>query len=251
MNLMNAIQQSIRAASGGEAGSEELNELFEKISQSTLAFYQDQVGKYLAVPQLGLPREALQQIMSAVDAYHRLLGAMSDFGLKFSLPLKKSLEVLSQVIKDREKAGDDFKNAQEIVGLAVTLLEKNVDDFLKSAEGGKGVVQMVEAYLEVKEKTDAVLSQVYKFLSLPTKREMEDVYKRIHDLRKKTRKQDLTILEQTDHLKRLNRKILELEASLTASSKDKKIWASTPTGKKTKTPSSGTSRKTKILRTAG
>ncbi|MBA4392696.1 MAG: hypothetical protein C0407_03990 [Desulfobacca sp.] len=247
MNLMNTVQQSLIAASQKETADNELNKLFEKISQGYLKFYQEQVGKYLTVPQLGLSREALHQLMTAVDSYHRLLEAIAEFGLKFSLPLTKSLEVLSQEIKDREKTTEDFKSAQEIINLAVTILEKNYDDFLKSAEGVKSVVQMVETYLEVKEKTDAVLSQIYKFLSLPTKREMEDVYKRIHELRKKTRQQDATILEQRDHLKRLNQKVLELEAALAALLPDQKASVSKPLRKKTKVPSSGTARKTKAL----
>ena len=247
MNLMNAVQQAVIAASKEETAEKELNKVFEKISQSYLKFYQEQVGKYLAVPQLGLYREALQQLMTAIDSYHRLLGAIGEFSLKFSLPFTKSLEVLVQEIKDREKAAQGFRSIQEIVNLAVTILEKNYDDFLKSSEGVKSVVQVVESYLEVKEKTDAVLNQIYKSLSLPTKREMEDVYKRIHDLRKKTRKQDLTILEQTDRMKRLNQRIRELEASLTAASPGQKASVPKPSRKKPRAPSSGTSRKNNAL----
>jgi hypothetical protein len=245
MKLMNAVQQSLTAASQEETSQEELDQLFEKISQSYLKFYQEQVGKYLAAPQLGLSREALNQLMTAVDAYHKFLGTIGDFILKFNLPLKKSLEILFLEIKEKEKTADDFKSVQDIVNRAVTILEKNVDDYLKSPEGVKSVVQMVESYLEVKEKTNVVLDQVYKFLSLPTNREMEDVYKRIQDLRKKTRNQDRTNLEQAEQLRKLNQKVLELEASLAASLPDRKTSTSKPSRKKTKVSEAETSQKTK------
>lgn len=247
MKLMNAVQQSVIAASQRESSDEEKDKLIEKISQGVQEFYQAQLGKYLAAPQLGLSREALHQLMTAIDSYHRLLGAIGEFGVKFSYPLTKSLEVLSREIKDREKTAQDFKSAQEIINLAVTILEKNYDDYLKSPGGVKSVVRLVEAYLEVKEKTDPVLNQIYKLLSLPTKKEMEDVYQRIHDLRKKTRKQDATILEQRDHLKKLNQKILALEAALTAASLGQKDSAQKSSRKKSKAPSSGKGPKSKAL----
>lgn len=240
LNSIMALQQAFQATSQGEEGDEALHQLLEKASQTYWEWYQTHVGKYLTVPQLGLNREALQQILGAVDAYHRFMGIVGDFGLHFSLPYKKSLEVLFEEIKDRDQSAAPFENAQELIQRAVAILEKTYDDYLKSAEGQKSVIRMVESYLEFKEKTDTVLNQVFRALSLPTKKEMEDVYQRLHGLRKKVRKQEALIQEQAEGLKGLNQKIKEMEASLSAASPKGQDKTPKPSGRKTKAPRTGT-----------
>ena len=66
---------------------------------------------------------------------------------------------------------------------------------------------MVDNYLEYRKKLNPVKDIWLKSLSIPTQREMEDVYRGIYDLKKKTRKQDTMIREQNDIIKTLNRKI--------------------------------------------
>ena len=85
---------------------------------------------------------------------------------------------------------------------------------------------MVDNYLEYRKKLSPVKDIWLKSLSIPTKREMEDVYRGIYDLKKKTRKQDAVIREQNDSIKALNQKIRKLEIAISDSSQKKKTSAS-------------------------
>ncbi len=217
MGFMNAVLEAVRATYDGSDSHEELNEIYNGMTQNYFKFYQESVGKYLAAPQFGIPRESLHQIMAAFDSYHRFMGAIGDFLVKFNIPLKDSLEILQKTIKEREGTDDGFKSAKEIYDFAVDILDKRYDGYIKSPEGVQTVVNVVEKYLDYKKKSSAVRDIWFRSLSIPTTREMEDVYRGIYDLKKKTRKQEAIIRDHEDLINRLDQKVKELETSLSGS----------------------------------
>jgi hypothetical protein len=78
----------------------------------------------------------------------------------------------------------------------------------------QNVVDVVEKYLDYKKKQNIAKDIWFRSLSIPTRKEMEDVYKGIYDLKKKTRKQDALIREQNKMIKALNRKLQNVESAL-------------------------------------
>jgi len=238
VSLMDTVLEAIKAIYAGKGSDEDLNEIYNKISQHYLKFYQENMGKYLGAPQFGISREALHQIMIAVDSYHIFMGAVGDFMLKFSTPLKKSMEILQQKIKNKEESDDSFQTAKEVYNFIVSILDTEYDEWLKSPEGVKSVVNMVEKYLEYKQASNPVRDKWLRSLSIPTKREMEDVYRGIYDLKKKTRKQDEIIREQSDIIKTLNRKLQALETSLSGALPKKKPSASSVAQRRVKSKAS-------------
>ena len=212
--FMNALLEAGKATFDGNNSHEALNEIYEKMTRRYLALYKESVGKFLSIPQLGIPRESLQQVMAVVDAYYRFMAAIGDFLVKFNIPLKDAFEILTETINEREGTDDNFKSAKEIYDFAVNILDEKYDSHIKSPEGVKIVVDVVEKYLDFKKKSDAVRDIWFKSLSIPTSKEMEDVYRGIYDLRKKTRKQESLIRDHEALIGKLNRKVLALEASL-------------------------------------
>ena len=214
LKFLNTVLEATQATYAGEGSDENLNEIHAHMSDHLLELYQECVGKYLTAPQFGIPREALQQINSAISANHKFMGAVGDFLIMFSTPFKRSMDILQQAIKDRERAGESFKSAKEVYNFAVKIFDKEYDDWLKSPAGVQSVANMVDNYLEYRKKLSPVQDIWLKSLSIPTKREMEDVYRGIYDLKKKTRKQDAMIREQNDIIKALNRRLKTIERLL-------------------------------------
>jgi class III poly(R)-hydroxyalkanoic acid synthase PhaE subunit len=252
VRFMNTVLEATKAAYAGEGSDETLNEIYNKVTQHYLELYQESVGKYLEVPQLGIQREAHHQIMAAIDAYHGFMGAVGDFSVRFSMPLKNALDILQQAIKDRQGPDDDFRSAKEVYNFAVNILEKAYDEYLKSPEGVQNVADLVEKYLEYKKKLNTAKDIWFRSLSIPTRREMEDVYRGIYDLRKKTRKQDAIIREQNDTIKALNRKLKKIEESLPGALSNKRTSVSSATRRRVKsTTSTGVPQKAKTSRKDG
>ena len=217
LDFMNTVTEATRAAFAGEDSGKKPDEIRNKLSQHLLELYQESVGKYLEAPQLGISREALEQFNSAISAHHHFLGETGDFIVTFGAPLKKAMDILQQTIKDREQTEGEFKSAGEIYNFAVETLDKEYDEWLKSPEGVQCVAKVVDQYLEYRRKLNPVKDNWFKSLSIPTQREMADVYKGIYDLKKKSRQQDAVIRQQSDTIKKLNNKIRKLEISLAGS----------------------------------
>ena len=243
VKFMNTVLEAAQVTYAREASDENLNEIHAHLSDHLLALYQESVGKYLAAPQFGIPREALQQINSAISAYHKFMGAVGDFLIMFSTPSKKSMDILQQAIKDRERTDESFQTAKEVYNFAVKIFDKEYDDWLKSPAGVQSVVNMVDNYLAYRKKLNPVKDIWLKSLSIPTQREMADVYRGIYDLKKKTRKQDAIISEQNEIIKTLNQKIQKLEIAVSGSSPRKKASASISAPQKKKTRSSAGPKK--------
>ncbi|MGD8961339.1 MAG: poly(R)-hydroxyalkanoic acid synthase subunit PhaE [Desulfobacterales bacterium] len=214
IEFMNTVLEAAKATHEGDATDEMLHEIYHKLTQQYLNLYQENIGKFVGVPQFGIHREAQHQIMSAIDSYHRFMGAVGDFLVKFSMPLKEAMDMLQEAIKDRQKADDDFKSAKEIYDFAVNILEQKYDTYIKSPEGVQNVVDVVEKYLDYKKKQNIARDIWFRSLSIPTRKEMEDVYKGIYDLKKRTRKQDALIREQKRMIKALKQKLRRVESAL-------------------------------------
>jgi class III poly(R)-hydroxyalkanoic acid synthase PhaE subunit len=226
VKFMDTVLEAIQATYAREGSDETLNEIHAHMSDHLLEMYHEIIGKYLAAPQFGIPRETIQQINSAITAYHKFLGTAGDFLIMFSTPLKKSMDHLQQAIKDKERTNEGFKSAKEAYNFTVNILDKAYDDWLKSPEGVQSVVNLVNEYLDYRKKLNPVRDSWLKSLSIPTKREMEDVYRGIYDLKKKTRQQDAIIREQNMIIKTLTRKLQTMEDSLSGVISKKKPSAS-------------------------
>ncbi len=214
LDFMNTVMEATRADFAGEGGGEMGAEIHRNLSQHLLELYQESVGKYLEAPQLGISKEAQEQFNTAISAYHQFLGETGDFLATFGTPLKKAMDTLQQAIKDRERTEEEFKSAKEVYNFALEIFDKEYDKWLKSPEGVQRVAEVVDKYLDYRRKLNPVRDNWYKSLSIPTQREMADVYKGIYDLKKKSRQQDAVIRKQSNTIKKLSNKIRKLEMSL-------------------------------------
>jgi len=216
--FLNALLNAAKASCDG-CDHEARDSIYDKMNRRGLAFYEETFGRFLSTPVFGISRESLQQMMAATDAHNRFMAAMNDFLLKFNIPSKDAWEILIKTIKEREERGEGFKSAKEIYDFAVSIFEEKYDDHIKSPQGVRIVVDVVEKYVDFKKKSDVVRDIWFKSLSIPTSKEMDDVYKGIYDLRKKTRQQEARIRDHEALIENLNRKVLALETSLTTASK--------------------------------
>ena len=246
VKFMSTVLEATRASYAEEGSDEALNAIHQRLAQHLLKLYQESIGRYLAAPQFGIPREAMAQTNMAIASYHKLLGAAGEFLLKFSKPLQQSMEVIQKTIKEKANKDEGFNSAKGVYGVAVKILDKAYDDWLKSPEGVQSVADLVEKYLEYKQNLNPVIDSWLRAFSVPTQKEMEDVYRGIYDLKKKGRQQDALINQQSETIKKLKRKIQKLETTVSGSSPKKKPAAtrSVPQKKKTKS-GAGTHKKLK------
>lgn len=246
VQFMNSVFEAAQAVSASDDMEEKLTDIHNRLSRQWLELYQKHVGQYLAAPQLGLSREALQQTNASISAYHGFMGAAGDFFVMFSTPLKKSMDRLQAALQNEDRMNEGLSSAEDVYNLAVKILDKEYDDWLKSPEGVKSVAGLVEKFLEYRQSLNPVRETWLKSLSIPSKAEMEDVYKGIYELKKKSRQQEAVIREQNGAIKKLNVRIRKLEVALSEFAPQKKRAPARRAQTKKKAKAASTKRKKAI-----
>ena len=217
--FMNALLVSANETFDGSHSHEALNEMYNRITRHYLSLYEESVGRFLKAPQLGITRESLQYAMAAADAFNRFMAAVADFTVKFNIPLQDAFTDLVHTIREKEGTGEGFKSAKEIYAEAVEILDEKYDAHIKSPQGVQMVVDVVEKYIEFKKKADVVNDIWLRSCSIPTSKEMEDVYRSIYELKRKTRRQAAVIRDHEALIARLTEKVEALETALTKTEK--------------------------------
>jgi len=212
--FMNAVLASAGAASDERHNDEALTGIYDQMNRHYLSLYEESVGRFLKAPQLGISRESLQHAMAAADAFNQFIAAVGDFTIKFNIPLKDAFTDLTSTIREKEDLGEGFANAKEIYAAAIKILDERYDAHIKSPEGVQMVVDVVEKYIEFKKKADIVNDIWLKSFSIPTSREMADVYRSVHELKRKMRQQAAIIRNHESLIARLTEKVEALETSI-------------------------------------
>ncbi|MEW5908526.1 MAG: poly(R)-hydroxyalkanoic acid synthase subunit PhaE [Thermodesulfobacteriota bacterium] len=178
-----AMQQSLQ----GNSDQKEAGYIYEKLTGDFLALYQDIIGRYLNAPQLGIPNELFQNILKAMDAHHRFSVLISEFALKFSKPFVESMGTIRKTAMEKNAAGNRFENFQDACDIAVGILEKKYDAYLKSDEGIADVARIVEGHAAYKSRMDAAGESWCRTLGIPGRTEVKNLSRNIYELRKQYR----------------------------------------------------------------
>ncbi len=190
-----------------------IDQIYSRLSERAFHFFKEHVVDDFGSPPLWLEHDSMKKITSAFEAYTDLMNAMACFSDKFSIPFKKSLADFIQKTGELEKI-DPVQDPKKLYKELVKNLDKEYDDFLKTEQGVETVMDVVDKLLVYQQRINDVKEIWFKFLSIPTKAEMEDIYKNIYAVKKQNR-------ELESRLKKQDKKIEKLLEQINALSKTK------------------------------
>ncbi|MBI9089494.1 MAG: hypothetical protein JEZ12_09760 [Desulfobacterium sp.] len=176
LNTLTAIGQRTKAY--------DFEEIDQNMFESFRTLYEQEFQKYLHIPQLGLPRFYQERIATLMDKFNLFHLHLSELGYLFSVPIEKANRVMQDKMEGMLDKGDFFDDTS-----------KGYDEWMKVLEGHYMVLLKSEKYTTVLKKTigsmadyrnarDEVLCHVLKLLPIPTNREMDEVYKELHTMKK-------------------------------------------------------------------
>ena len=148
---------------------------------------------------LGLPPSSLMEIGvgPSVEAYKDYLDLMNsqielarrsaDIWMKFSGVWAEGTQAAVSRMAS-ETAKSDVDPGKRAYNAWVEELEKRFDILLKDEEFTTKLGSFVSSYLEVKRRSDGILERYCSRMNIPTKSEINGMYKKLHDLEKKVDK---------------------------------------------------------------
>lgn len=189
-----------RAAKGDK---EAISEFFKSINDS----YDQSFGKIFNIPGLGLNRESFEQQMQSYDSYVKY---MISFNELYSLIYKVSVETMEKLVKqyqDMYKEGTVPTTFKEFYDIWWKTNENAFVDLFSTAEFSKVFGKFSEKFCDFKIKSDKLIEMQLKALPLPSKADMDGLYK--------------TVYEQKKEIRALKKAISDLKAQPSASNTQK------------------------------
>lgn len=176
--------ESLREARGhvGEAMAGDHRAIIRAADLFTDTF-ESTAGKLLGAPAIGYSREYQEKLVKAFDTWVEVRKAEAAFNTELVNIGFKAMQALAEAVQEKAKEGEKIESAQELFNLWVLVAEKTYAQAAKSETFVESQANLVNAAMHhrVHERT---LMEVYQnSLQLPTRRELDDAYKHMHQLR--------------------------------------------------------------------
>jgi hypothetical protein len=172
---------------------EELDQAFFRICND---LNENDFRRLLNMPHLRLTSLTQERLNQATDKFNQFKAATAEFIYMLYLPIKKSLRAMEGVggRGRQEKPPEDFK---EYYRGWLKILEGHYMTLFQSAEYVQSLVRALKALQEFTMAKDALMAAAMEALSLPSRRDLDAVYREMYVL-KKSMKAITKRLDQTE-----------------------------------------------------
>lgn len=156
---------------------------FEKMSKNILGLPPSSLMEIGVGPSVESYKDYLDLMSSQIELYRR----SADIWTKFSRVWSEGTQAAVSRMAG-EKAKSDVDPGKRAYNAWVEELERRFDILLRDEEFTAKLGSFVSSYLEVKRRSDGILERYCSRMNIPTKSEINGVYKKLHDLEKKVDK---------------------------------------------------------------
>ncbi len=160
-----------------------------------MQMYEKEFRPFYAIPQLGLTRFYQERMAQAMDQFNLYQAAMGDFYRLLYQPMEKSNRVLQEKMASPAEEGKVPEDFQEYYRLWLKTLEGHYMTLFKSSEFTQTLAETVKAMENFMEARQAVLQDLLKSLSVPTNKDMEDLYQELYLLKKRVKELEMKLTD--------------------------------------------------------
>ncbi|MFZ1037927.1 MAG: poly(R)-hydroxyalkanoic acid synthase subunit PhaE [Smithella sp.] len=194
------------AKSGFDAALQIQNHLIEKagkIGKSTEAYkfdnldqdvfealkdvYEKELRQYLKIPPLGPTRFYQERFNEMLDKYNLFENMLAEFFSVLYLPMEKSFKVFQEKLQQMAEEGNLPKETKESYAIWIKILEGHYINLFKSKEYTDVLhrtLNQMNDFIIVRNKT---LEDFFQLLPIVTHKEIDDLYKEFHLLKKRVK----------------------------------------------------------------
>jgi hypothetical protein len=168
---------------GGEYGYENLDQDIFKICNE---IYENDFRQLLNLPYLHLTGLPQSHINRTTDKFNQFQAAMAEFIYLLFLPVKKSLRAMGSVgvTFGEDNLPVDFK---EYYKRWLKILEGHYMTLFQSAQYGRTLSHALKALGDFATAKQELLADALEALGLPSPRDLDELYREIYLLKKRTR----------------------------------------------------------------
>jgi len=149
--------------------------------------FETSAGRLTAAPAIGHTREFQEKVTRAFEAWVDVRRAEVEFRAELVNTGFRALEGLVRELVEQGERGEKIESFRGLFDLWVAAAEKAYFE-VASTESFAGIQgRLVNAAMQYRIQEQEVTEAVLKGLHLPTRRELDDAYRRLHDLKGEVR----------------------------------------------------------------
>jgi polyhydroxyalkanoate synthase subunit PhaE len=160
------------------------------------AFYEKELQPFFKTPQVGLTRLYQERTNTALDKFNQMQLAVGEFLHYLNGPVERSVKAMQEKIEEQAKEGKLSEDFKDYYNMWIKVLEGDYMSLYKSPEYVESMRWALSAVEEYKVARDNVLVDLLQVLPIPTNKELDELYKEFHVLKK-------TVKEMAKKLKKL------------------------------------------------
>ncbi|MBF0338329.1 MAG: hypothetical protein HQL05_10905 [Nitrospirae bacterium] len=144
-------------------------------------------GKTFKTPQVGKDREKLELILKTMDMYSVYTASSAEFQHKMFVAGEKAMKKVIDKVGAMIKAGEQIKSYNDFYKLWTEITENEYFELFNTEDFSRVQGQLLDSALEFRKYYHKLIELYLVDLPIPVRTEMDDVYKTIHDLKRRVR----------------------------------------------------------------
>jgi hypothetical protein len=164
---------------------------FENLDQEAFKawreIYENELRRYLTMPQLGLTRQYQEKLAKTMDNFNIFQATMAEFISVMYLPVEKSMKVMQDQLADLMEKGQLPQKQKEYYNIWIKTLEGHYMTLFKSPEYTTMLGNTLDKMGEYLASRKELLEDTLKSLPVASHKDLDELYKEMYHLKKRIR----------------------------------------------------------------
>ena len=170
-------------------------ESFMKVYHTMFGAFDSTIGRAFHVPAVGKDREKIELLLSSLDVLSVYLAKNTEFEHTMYVTGLTAFEGLIAAVADKVQDGAEFKDFSEFFNLYITVNEKAYSNLFRTEGYAKLQGELLAAALDVRTHSFKLMELYLYDLPIALRSEMDDLYKTVHELKKKVKGLEKKLVE--------------------------------------------------------
>ncbi len=161
--------------------------LDQDVFKALTEIYEKELRQYLKIPPLGLTRFYQERFNDMLDKHNLFETTLAEFLSILYLPMEKSVKVLQEKLQEMAQEGHLPSETKESYGMWLKILEGHYMNLFKSKEYTDALHRTLNKLEDFLIAKDDAMRDFLQLLPVVTHRDMDDMYKEFHLLKKRVK----------------------------------------------------------------
>ncbi len=170
-----------------QTGSYSFEDIDQNLFKAWAEIYDKELSKFFNVPQLGLARFYQERLARMLDKYNIAQTHTAEFLRVLYMPIEKATQTMQEKL-DELTADDKLPgSADEYYKMWIKILEGHYMRLFQSEEYVQTIKKSMNSVQEFDKARQEAIYDLLKMFPVPTNKDMDELYKDLHTLKKRVR----------------------------------------------------------------